>query len=71
METNNIVTAPQVINAQRLYAGWSTTNDGGLNEFYNLLTNPSASRSAFLSQHREELKTEFNGKVLAVTINPR
>ncbi len=49
MESNNIVTAPQIRDVPGLLAHWKMTHAGGTDAFFRFMTPPSAWRAEFLA----------------------
>ncbi len=66
MESNNIVTAPQVAEVDEFFEFWQQNHTGSLQKFYEFITTPSAERDEYLTQWGA--KTEFNGSVATVTL---
>lgn len=66
MESNNIVTAPQVAEVDEFFEFWQRNHIGSLNKFYEFMMTPTPERDEFLTQWGA--KTEFNGSVAAVTL---
>lgn len=50
METANIVAAPQLIDVPSALALWKKERLGSDNDFYTLITRPSAQRAQFLAK---------------------
>lgn len=67
METNCIVTAPQVAKVEEIYEVWKRTHVGTMSKFYEFITTPSVDRDNFLNEWQAD--TEFIGAVAAVTLN--
>lgn len=68
METNNIITAPQVADVNTLYKVWGETNVGDKEQFYKFLTTPSTERAEFINAQHVEIS--FFGSSLMVTVKP-
>lgn len=66
MESNNIVTAPQVAEVEEFYEFWKRNHTGSLSSFYEFMTTPTPERDEFLTQW--EAKTVFNGSIASVTL---
>lgn len=66
MESNNIVTAPQVAEVDEYYEFWLRDHSGSLSSFYDFMTTPTLARDEFLTQY--EAKTQFNGSIVSVTL---
>ncbi len=66
METNNIVTAPQIADVDSLFGFWKRTRLGNRTTFYRFMTTPSVERDSFINTCIFE--TSFNGAVAATSI---
>lgn len=70
METNNIITAPQVDRVNELYAVWKQTHTGSLTTFYEFITTPSAERSEFIGS-LPNVERKFAGAIASITISAK
>lgn len=61
METNNIVTAPQIVDIDAFFDTWKQSHTGTRATFFKFLTTPSIERDNFLNAFNNE--TSFNGAV--------
>lgn len=66
MESNNILVAPQVTNAEALYKIWHKSHDGTHDAFYRFMTTPSPERDRFIQENNAT--SEFVGTLLTTTI---
>lgn len=56
MESNNIITAPQVDGVEELFPKWKQNHIGTVNTFYEFMTTPSAEREEFIISVTAECK---------------
>ena len=49
MESNNIVSAPEIIGCKKLYEIWSQNHLGNIDTFYEFITTPSVEREEFIN----------------------
>lgn len=66
MESNNIVSAPQVAEIEVFYGLWKHNHTGTLSDFYVFLTTPGIERDEFLAQHGAE--AGFSGGIAFITL---
>lgn len=66
METNNVITAPQLDGVEKVYKKWKENHTGSLKTFYTFITTPSPQRDDFINSL--EPVTVFNGAVASVTV---
>lgn len=66
MESNNILVAPQLTDAEALYKIWHRTYDGTHDAFYRFITTPSPERDSFFRDNNATV--EFTGMLLTTTI---
>lgn len=66
METDNILTAPQVMPVGALYEKWDQRDMSTLKDFYRFLTTPSPERSRFLDSHPSAV--DFIGPLATTTV---
>lgn len=66
MSKNNIITAPQVANIDKLYKIWKRTHMGSLSKFYEFMTAPSSERDMFVSSL--ESNVDFKGSIAVITV---
>lgn len=66
MESESIITAPQVLDTASAYSLWHRTHEGGSDDFYRFMTTPSVERDAFVASAGESVT--FNGSVAATMI---
>ena len=68
METNNIVTAPQIEDTDVTFGIWQRNHTGNYKAFFEFMTKPSQEREEFINSLGNSVVSEFNGSVAAVTI---
>jgi hypothetical protein len=68
METNNVISAPQVENVDAVYAEWQKSHSGSRKKFYTFMSTPSADRDEFINSIGGGPETKFNGAIVSVTI---
>lgn len=66
METDNVVTAPQIADIAACYGKWRQTHNGSLDYFVKFMTEPTVERDRFVDSSDPTIK--FNGSVLATTV---
>lgn len=50
MDSNSVITAPQLENAHAIYDVWRKNHVGTFESFYSFMTTPSVARDRFISQ---------------------
>lgn len=70
METNSIITAPQIDGTHLAYEVWSRSHVGSVKQFLEFMTQPSAEREEFLASLGDCVTTSFTGNVAELTIKP-
>ena len=68
MESNNIITAPQVDGAHTFYQRWQQNHTGSEKTFYEFMITPSAEREEFINSLGSDVAFSFNGGVAEVTL---
>lgn len=68
MESNNIITAPQVDGVHIFYPMWQQNHTGSQKTFYEFMTTPSAEREEFINSLGENVAHTFNGGVAEVIL---
>ncbi len=68
METNGILTAPQINDVAAVYAVWKEDHAGGLGTFYEFMTAPTIERDRFIASLRTTV--EFSGQTVSEIITP-
>lgn len=68
MESNNIITAPQVEDAHYIYSFWQQTHTGSKKAFYEFMTTPSAEREEFIISLGNEVDYVFDGNMAVVKL---
>lgn len=66
MERNDIIVAPETASLQTVFATWQTNHAGGLQQFYDFMTQPSVERERFLAEASKE--SNFSGSTLTTKI---
>lgn len=69
MESNNIITAPQVDGVHIFYPKWQQNHTGSQKAFYEFMTTPSVDRDEFINSLGDDVANAFNGGVVEVTLN--
>ena len=68
MESNNIITAPQLDSISYFYEIWSRSHVGSYDDFICFMTTPGAERDAFLSSIAQtHASLEFKRGVASLT----
>lgn len=68
MESNNIITAPQVDGVHIFYQVWKQNHTGSQKAFYEFMTTPSAEREEFINSLGEKVEHTFKGGVAEVIL---
>ena len=71
MESNNIITAPQVNGIHLFYPKWLQNHFGSEKTFYEFMTTPSAEREEFINSLGEDVSITFTGGVAEVTLREK
>lgn len=66
MESNNIVTAPQLSDVDEFYEAWRSSHVGSLASFYRFMTTPSVERDKFVREM--DAVIDCGGMVVSVTL---
>lgn len=68
MESNNIITAPEVDGVHIFYEKWAQTHTGSVTSFYNFMTTPTPEREEFINSLGPDAVHTFNGGVAEVIL---
>lgn len=68
MESNNIISAPQILDFAGLYKGWSANHTGSQRDFLLFMTTPSREREEFLLQLGDRVQTRNTGNIAEIVI---
>lgn len=68
MESNNIITAPQVKEVSRFFDKWKINHTGNLKAFYRFMITPSAERDEFIDSLGVQVHTDIVGSIAEITI---
>lgn len=68
MESNNIISAPQILDFTGLYKDWSANHTGSQRDFLQFMTTPSREREEFLLQLGDRVQTRNTGNIAEIVI---
>jgi hypothetical protein len=66
MNTNNIISAPQIADVSSALRKWQDAHAGSYNTFYAFMTTPGTERNEFINSM--DAVTGFTGTVVSTTI---
>ncbi len=66
MDSNNIITAPQIKSVDKIYRLWRTGHTGSLRRFYAFMTSPTAERDRFVAECGSE--ADFDNGILSIIL---